>query len=178
MKRSLPLIIAGLLGVTLVSAQDQSAPPPPQPKHEKAALTDEQRAQMEEHLNKEWSSLSAEDKRRVLRLHSALHQMPPKERRFIQDRVERFLNMSPEERERLEKNRERWEKMTPEQRQQARDEFRKRRQDFDQKWRQEHPGEEPPPFPFHRQKGPPPDTGEPATPPAPTQPHEDQSQQP
>jgi len=177
MMRTLPFVVAGLLSVTLVGAEEQ-ATPPAAPKHEKPAMTDEQRAQTEERLNKEWNSMSLENKMRLMRLHLALHQMPPEERRFVQDRVERFLNMSPEERERLKSNKEKWEKMSPEERERARDQFRQRRQEFEQKWRQEHPDEEPPPFPFHRQKGSPPDAGVPPPPPAPEPSPQDQSQNP
>ena len=158
MKRILPFVVASLLSATLVGAEEQ-APLPAAPKHEKPAMTDEQRAQTEERLSKEWSSMSLENKMRLMRLHRALHQMPTEERKFIQDRVERFLNMSSEERERLKSNKEKWEKMSPEERERAREQFHKRRQEFEQKWRQEHPGEEPPPFPFQRHKNPPPDAG-------------------
>jgi hypothetical protein len=161
-------MIAGVLSTRLVSAEEPATPPSP-PRDERPAMTDERRAQMEERLNKEWSSLPLEGKVRLMRLHRALHQMPPEERKFVQDRVGRFLDMPPEERERLKKNREKWEKMTPEEREQARQKFRERRRQFEERWRQEHPGEEPPPFPFHRQKGPPPDAGETAPPPAPPQ---------
>jgi hypothetical protein len=179
MKRTLIFLVAGLLGATLVNAEEQPTPPPPAPpKHQKPAMTDEQRALTEEHLSKEWNSMSLENKMRLMRLHRALHQMPPEERRFIQDRVERFLNMSPEDRARLEENRKKWDRMSPEERERAREQFHKRRQEFEQKWRQEHPGEEPPPFPFHRQKGPPPDAGVPAPPPAPMPPPQGQSQNP
>jgi hypothetical protein len=158
MKRTLPFVVAGLLSATLVGAEEQ-ATPPAAPKHEKPAMTDEQQAQTEERLNKAWNSMSLVSKMHLMRLHRALHQMPLEERRFIQDRVERFLNMSPEERERLKNNKEKWEKMNPEERERAREQFHKRRQEYEQKWRQEHPGEEPPPFPFHRHKNPPPDAG-------------------
>jgi hypothetical protein len=163
MKRILPFVIAGLLSATLVGAEEQVTPPAA-PRHEKPAMTDEQRAQTEERLSKEWSSMSLENKMRLMRLHRALHQMPTEERRFIQDRVERFLNMSPEERERLKNNKEKWEKMSPEERERAREQFRKRRQEFEQKWRQEHPGEEPPPFPFRRHGEQPPENNPPKPP--------------
>ena len=125
------------------------------PAHER--LTDEQRAQKEQQLNDAWNKLSLESKIRIMRLHRALNQMPPEERKFIRDRVERFLNMSAEERERMRSNIERWQKMTPEERQLAREQFRQQRKQFEEKWRREHPDEPPPPFPFHSQpKAPPP----------------------
>mgnify|MGYP000707668113 CR=1 FL=1 len=105
-----------------------------------------ERAELEKRLDATWAGLPLEAKARLIRLHGALNDMPPGDRRFIHDRVERFLNMPPEERERLRQNREKWEKMSPEEREQARQEFRKRREEFERQWRAEHPGEEPPPF--------------------------------
>ena len=181
MNRNRLFVVAASVLLILPAAsrgQESQPEPPPPPKSPKPPMTDEQRTQLEERVNTDWNSLSLDQKARLMRLHRALTQMPPEERKFIHDRVERFLNMSPEDRARLKQNAERWKNMTPEEREQARQKFHERRKEFEQKWRQEHPGEEPPPFPFHRQKGPPPDTGAPATPPAPTQPPEDQSQEP
>lgn len=158
MKRILPLVIAGLLSARWVGAEEPAAPPPV-PQHERPAMTDEQRVQKQEQLDKTWNSMSLEQKSHLMRLHRALREMPPEDRRFVHDRIERFLNMSPKERERLKQNREKWEKMSPEEREQARQKLREGRQQFEEKWRQEHPGEEPPPFPFHRQKGPSPEPG-------------------
>jgi hypothetical protein len=152
MKRILLLSFALLAGATAIQAQGQSDQP--KPKSENPPLTAEQRAQAEQKLNDEWSALSIESKMHLMRLHHALSQMPPDERKFVHDRIERFLNMSPEERDRLSQLRKKWEQMTPEERQKAREEFRKRRQNFEEKWRQEHPGQEPPPFP-HNPGGPP-----------------------
>ena len=154
MKRILLLTMAVLAGATLAVAQEQ--PDQAKPKSDKPPLTDEQRAQTEQQLNDDWSKLPLESKMRIMRLHRALSQMPAEERKFLHDRMERFLNMSTEERDRLRKNAERWQKMTPEERQQAREQFRQRRKEFEDKWRQEHPGEEPPPFPFRPQPAPPP----------------------
>lgn len=144
-----------LMAVTIV-ARAQDEPKPPEPKRERPPLTDEQRTQLEQRANETWSKLSLEAKTRVLRLHRALTQLPPEERKFINERIERFLNMSPEEKQRLKDNAERWKNMPPEERQKAREQFRQRRQEFEQKWRQEHPGEEPPPFPPHAPRPPPP----------------------
>ena len=152
-------LIAATTGIFLTAltlARGQESEPPAPPKHEKPPMTEEQRAQVEQRLNDTWQNLSLEQKSRLMRLHRALNQMPPEERRFIHDRIERFLNMSPDEREHLRKNAEHWQKMTPEERQQARERFRQRRKEFEEKWRQEHPGEEPPPYPFHPQPAPPP----------------------
>ena len=105
-------------------------------------MTEEQRAQQEERLNDVWNKMPVEAKARLMRLNRALNQMPPEERQFIHDRIERFVNMSPEEKQRLKENAERWKNMSPEERQKARDVFRQRRLEFEQKWRAEHPGEE------------------------------------
>ena len=127
---------------TAVIAQDE-------PKRERPKMTEEQRAQTEQQLNDAWIKLSLENKMRVMHLHHALTQLPPEERKFIHDRVERFLNMSPEERQRIKENADHWKNMTPEQREEARQKFRERRRKFEEKWRKEHPGEEPPPFMHH-----------------------------
>ena len=111
----------------------------------------------EQQLNDTWNKLPVEDKLRVMHLHRALTQLPEGERKFIHDRIERFLNMSPEEKQRIKDNADRWRNMTPEQREEARQKFRERRKQFEDKWQQEHPGEEPPSFPPHGHK-PPPDT--------------------
>ena len=103
-------------------------------------------------LNEMWNVLSPHDKASALRLHSTLRQMPAEERKFIHERIERFMQMPAEERRKLKENNERWEKMTPEQRQQARDKFSQHRKEFEEKWRKEHPGQEPPPFPYHHRK--------------------------
>ena len=154
MKRIVFLTIATLAGATLTLGQQQ--PDQAKPKSDKPPLTNQQPAQTEQQLNDAWSSLPVESKMHLIRLHRALSEMPPDERRFIHDRVERFLNMAPAEREKLAQNRQKWEQMTPEERQKAREAFRKRRQAFEDKWRQEHPGEKPPPFLPHKPQGPPP----------------------
>lgn len=128
-------------------AQDQS-----EPKRDASPMTDDQRAQMEQRLDDAWAKLPVREKMIVMRLHGALKQMPPEERKFIHDRVERFIDMAPEERERIKQNYEKWKNMTAEEKQQAREKFRERRKQFEEKWRAEHPGEEPPPFPFRHQK--------------------------
>ena len=152
MKRLLLSMMAMLAAATLAAAENQ--PGPANPKSGKPALTDEQRAQAEQKLDEAWSKLPFETKARIMRLHRALTLMPPEERQFLHDRLERFLNMSPEEREHLRMNIKRWQAMTPEERQQARELFRQRRQAFEEKWRQEHPGEEPPPYPYHGKPAP------------------------
>jgi hypothetical protein len=106
-------------------------------------MTEQQRAVLEQRLDAQWSRMSLEGKQHMMRLHRALTEMPPDERKFIHDRVERFLNMTPAERARLQQNKQRWEQMTPEQRQQAREEFRRRRQEFEQKSNREQTGGEP-----------------------------------
>lgn len=119
-------------------------------------MTEEQRVQLGQRLDAQWNKMSVEGKSRLMRLHRALSEMPPDERKFIHDRIERFLNMSPAEREKLNQNRQRWDQMTPEERQKAREEFHKRRQEFEERWRHEHPGGEPSTNPPPRDSGPPP----------------------
>lgn len=122
-----------------------SPPPPPAPVQPgdqakpkvRQPITDEQRGQR---LDAQWSKLSVETKMHLMRLHRALVEMPPDERKFIHDRIERFLNMSPAERERLQQNRLKWDQMSAEERQKAREEFRKRRQEIEDKWNRDHPG--------------------------------------
>jgi Spy/CpxP family protein refolding chaperone len=143
------------IGTAVFAAQAQQEPsspppmpPPPtdqaKPKQPRPSMTDEQRAELEQRLDAAWGKMSVEGKTRLMRLHRALSEMPPDERKFIHDRVERFLNMSPAEREKLKQNRQQWEQMSPEQRQNAREEFRKRRQEFEERWHREHPGEDTP----------------------------------
>ena len=122
---------------------------------ERPPVPDEQKAQMEQRADESWNKLPAEAKVRLMRLHNALNQMPPEERRLIHERIERFLSLSPEEREQMHKNADRWRTMSPEERDKAREQFRIRRKEFEDKWRQEHPGEEPPPFPPHGRRPPP-----------------------
>ena len=167
MKRILLLSFVMLAGATMTLAQQQTNQTT-KPKGDKPPLTAEQRAQAEQKLNDEWSALPIESKTHLMRLHHALSQMPPDERKFVHDRIEHFLNMTPTEREKLTQLRKKWEQMTPEERQKARDEFRKRHQSFEEKWRQEHPGQEPPPFPHNL--GGPPSKGEGAPPPPPAPP--------
>ena len=64
-------------------------------------MTDEQRALAEQRLDARWSRMSLEGKTQLMRLHRALAEMPPDERKFIHDRIERFLNMTPAERDQL-----------------------------------------------------------------------------
>ena len=143
-------IFAGALTLATVTlAQEQ-----PAPKHERTPLTDEQRAQMEQRLDNAWKNLAVREKMQVMRFHQAMKEMPPEERQFIHDRLERFLNMSAEEREKIKQNHERWKQMSPEDKQQARLKFQQRRKEFEEKWRSEHPGQEPPPFPFRGEKKP------------------------
>jgi Spy/CpxP family protein refolding chaperone len=120
----------------------------------KSVMTEEQRAQMEQRLNETWSKMPVEAKSRLMRLHRALSEMPPDERKFVHDRIERFLNMSQAEREKLKQNRQKWEQMTPEERQKAREEFRKHKQEFEQQWHHDHPGEEATPNPANESKTP------------------------
>jgi hypothetical protein len=149
-----------LLALALVArAQDEPAKPA-EPKRAHATLTDEQRAEAEQRINDAWNKLPLESKLSVMRLHRAFTQLPAEERRFINERIKSFMDMSPEERQRMRENAKRWQTMSLEERQKAREQFRQRRQEFEQKWRQEHPGEEPPPFPPRPHKPPPPPSPE------------------
>ena len=135
--RRIFLVTVLAIGTAVLAAQAQQEPssPPPMPPppadqakpRPRPAMTNEQRAELEQRLDAAWGKMSVEGKTRLMRLHRALSEMPPDERKFIHDRVERFLNMSPAEREKLKQNRQQWEQMSPEQRQNAREEFRKRR---------------------------------------------------
>ncbi len=151
-------ILSGLLLILPgARAEEPSAQKPKRPE-----LTEEQRGQMEQRLNEAWSKLSVREKTIALRMQKALSQMPDHDRKFIHERIERFMNMSPEQKKQLHENAERWKNMTPEQREHARQQFREKRRQFEEKWKQEHPGEPVPPFPFGRHKQPSP--SEPAQP--------------
>src|SRR5882724_4642935 len=133
MRRIFVLMVL-LIGLAVGTALSQQPPlPAPAPTDQtnkprsKPPLTEEQRAQLEQRLNEQWAKMPVEAKARLIRLHRALSEMPPEERKFVHDRLERFLNMSQAEREKLKQNKQKWEQMTPEERQKAREEFRKRR---------------------------------------------------
>ncbi|MCX7887623.1 MAG: DUF3106 domain-containing protein [Verrucomicrobiae bacterium] len=112
----------------------------------------ERRPPDEAQLDQTWNSLTPREKAQALRFYQALRQMPPDERKFITERIERFIHMSPEERRKLKENQERWQKMTPEEREKARERYRQRREEFEAKWRKEHPGQEPPAFLFQNRR--------------------------
>ena len=154
MKRLLFLTVL-MIGAAVTGSQAQQPPPPPPPPppptvdqtkpRQKPLMTNEQRALAEQRLDARWSRMNLESKTQLMRLHRALAEMPPEERKFIHDRIERFLSMTPAERQR------------------AREEFRSRQQEFEQQWHHNHPGEEAP-------ANPPPPTennGTPAPPPPP-----------
>lgn len=134
------LVIAGVVSFSTIAGAGEKQASASRPSHGDTSAIDEGK------LNEVWNALSPREKAAALRFHHALRQMPAEERRFLHDRVERFMQMSPDERGRLKENNERWQKMSPEERQQARDKFSQRRKEFEEKWKQEHPGEEPPPF--------------------------------
>ncbi|MGD1017896.1 MAG: DUF3106 domain-containing protein [Verrucomicrobiia bacterium] len=167
MKRFL-FLTALMIGavITVARAQQSPLPPPPSPptvdqsKPRQRLMTEEQRAMAEQRLDANWSRMTLEGKTQLMRLHRALAEMPPEERKFIHDRIERFLNMTPAERAQLQQNRKKWEQMTPAERQRAREEFRNRQQEFEQQWRRNHPGEgsqaNPPPTEDNGTSAPPP----------------------
>ena len=173
--RRIFLLTVLLIGAVVGTAPAQQPPlPTPAPTDQtnkprsKPPLTEEQRAQLEQRLNEQWAKIPVEAKSRLMRLHRALSEMPPEERKFVHDRLERFLNMSQAEREKLKQNKQKWEQMTPEERQKAREEFRKRRQEFEQQWHRAHPGEDQPPNSANEPKIPSPPEGNVAPPPTPS----------
>src|SRR5437870_13466082 len=96
------LITAGMLTATIYAQEPPPAgavPERPMPaKRDGAPMTDEQRVVAEKRADEVWSKLQPREKLQLLKLHRALTAMPEEERKFIHDRVERFLNMSPEDR--------------------------------------------------------------------------------
>jgi uncharacterized protein DUF3106 len=103
------------------------------------------KTQAEQKLNDAWGKLSMEDKMALMRFHHAMRDLPPEQRKMVRERIGRLLSMSPAERDQLQKNLKKWQQMTPQERQKAREEFRRHKQVLEEKWRREHPGEEPPP---------------------------------
>ena len=142
----------GMLSGLLVMATGVRAEETTEQKPKRPEMTDEQRAQTETRLNEAWSKMSLREKMMALRLHHALREMPEQDRKFIHERIEQFMNMAPEQKKQLQENAERWKNMTPEEREKARQQFREKRKQFEEKWKQEHPGQNPPPFPFGKHK--------------------------
>jgi hypothetical protein len=95
-------------------------------------------------VNEAWSKLPLEAKQRVMRLHGRstrcrperIHQQPDW---TVSQHAARKNGSASENANPVGTD-------VPEERQKAREQFQQRRQAFEQKWRQEHPGEEPPPF--------------------------------
>jgi hypothetical protein len=165
------LLIGAAVGTALAQQPPLPAPPTADSTNKpraKSAMTEEQRAQQEQRLNEQWTKMPIEAKSRLMRLHRALSEMPPEERKFVHDRIERFLTMSPAEREKLKQNKQKWEQMTSEERQKAREDFRKHRQEFEQQWRREHPSEDPTPNSANESKAPSSPEGNGAPPPTPS----------
>jgi len=129
MKRVLLTGLA-ILAAVGVRAETGTNLPPHRP-----ALTDAQKAELVQRADETWSQLPPDAKIRLLHLHKALTGLPPEERQFVHERIERYLNMTPEDRERIKKNNERWHAMSPEERDRAREQF--------QQWRIDHPSELP-----------------------------------
>lgn len=116
----------------------------------------------EARLDEAWQKLSARDKTQVLQFHRAFRQMEPEERDFIRERIEKLGNLTPPERTQLRANRQRWQQMSPEEKERARQEYRRRREELEKRWREKQFGQEPPPPPAARRS--------PEPPPQPTQP--------
>ena len=133
MKRTYLTGLAMLAAVTLHAQVTTTTPP-----HQSAALTEEQKTQLALRADEAWKQLPPDAKIRLLNLHKALTGMAPEERRFVHERIERFLNLSADEREQIKKNSEHWHTMSPEERERARTQFHQ--------WRKDHPGELPPPL--------------------------------
>jgi hypothetical protein len=145
--RRLLCVTTLIFGMVVVGGFAQQGPPPPDDQTKpraKAPMTEEQRAQLEQRLDATWNKMPLEAKQRLIRLHRALAEMPPDQRKFIHDRIERFLTMSPAERKTLQQNNQKWGQMTPEEREKAREEFRRHRAELEDKWQREHSGEESP----------------------------------
>ena len=141
--RFLLLLSTLVSGLALAAPGEKNASPNPTAQSGEGQRVDESK------LNETWNSLSSHEKAAAIRLHHALRQMPTEERKFIHERIERFMRMSPDERHWLKENNERWQKMSADERHQAREKFLQHRKEFEEKWRKEHPGEEPPPFLSH-----------------------------
>lgn len=138
MKRVLLTGLA-ILAAVGVRAETGTNLPPHRP-----ALTDAQKAELVQRADETWSQLPPDAKIRLLHLHKALTGLPPEERQFVHERIERYLNMTPEDRERIKKNNERWHAMSPEEREHAREQFHQ--------WRKDHPDQEPQLFPHQHYK--------------------------
>jgi len=130
------IILTGLAILATITAQAQIATNSPAP--QLSAITAEHQAELALRADEDWKQLPPDAKIRLLNLHKALTGMQPEERRFVHERIERFLNLSPADRERIKKNSERWHTMSPEERERAREQFHQ--------WRKDHPGELPPPL--------------------------------
>jgi len=138
--------LAVLVGALLLGAAAGTtrADEPPVLEGDAGAAGGQDKAQAEQKLNEAWGQLSLEDKMALMRFHRVMRDLPPDQRKIIRDRIERIMSMTPEQRERLEQNLKRWQQMTPQERQRAREAFRRRRQALEEKWRRDHPGQEPP----------------------------------
>lgn len=134
-------VCGSLLVVALAFGTDKGAPtnrPPAKPGWPQRVPTNaEERVALEQQLDQAWTALPVPAKLSFMRSTSALRLMPDDERRFIEERINRFLNMGAEERERLKKNQRRWDKMSPDERQQAREAFAKRQKEFEAYWHKE-----------------------------------------
>jgi hypothetical protein len=163
----------GLLGAFTGSllAEPPAAEAPATAPRERRSLPakGEQAVAVEQLANETWQALPLREKVQLLRMQRALREMDPKDRDFIRERIDRHLRMTPKEREQFTQNRKRWQELSPEAKERARQEYRRRREEFEKRWREEHPGEEPPPYAPHRRRGesdgPPPPSEAPDNPP-------------
>lgn len=91
------------------------------------------RVALEQGLDQAWRAMPLPAKLRFMRTSTALRTMPEEDRRFVEERIDKFLTMSEEEHAQLKKNQHRWKQMSPAERQQAREAYEKRRGELDKK---------------------------------------------
>lgn len=139
------LAVAGCLLATLSPAAWAEENTPPHRPGREPRYTAEEWTRMEHRADETWKRLPTAEKLQLLRFHRALQAMGEEERAFLHERIERFRGMSDQERRQLHDNRQRWQQMSPEQKERARQEFRRRHPEFEQRWRENRPGQEPPP---------------------------------
>ncbi len=164
MKRHWIIVVAGLIagGACYGAGAEEQPALSKTPVTKTPEQLEAERARRIEAQNKVWNAMSVEERARLLQLHSDLQQLPKEELKIIRERINRYLRMKPEERKQLEENYERWAKMSPAEREKARQSYLRLRWEHEQRWRKEHPGQEPPPFRLSKPAPAPAATTEPA----------------
>lgn len=107
-----------------------------------------ERAKRDEEVNAWWANLKPDERHNLMRQQLAFGEMPPEMAKSIRTSIDTFLKMSPEERQVFKDNYARWEQMSIKDRQEARDEFRKKKKEFEDQWKKDYPGTPVPPFPL------------------------------